>query len=532
MVHNARQKVMVLSSILSIVCTAFIIASIASPNWMVFSNQNNNGQFRGLFQYCQGSVCSDNNFSPNGQDVFGSLQCTRNGSELSDRFRTTAACVLAGAAIVFIVFVFQFFQIVGLARLSDTAHMWLAWSNIAAFLVVLVGVAIFGGTFNSWWNCGSDFCQAYQGTETKCGVAFGYFFCIVACSTLLLAAVLVMLYTKFPQVMYPTADIILMVGMLEIFSIALISIGTASVSWVEIVPAYRTIGLFQNCTSSQCDVINFPLSLVTTTVNTTNACTINGTSFQSRFSAAAAFLIFAAVLSAVLTIFFFLVHMKVSTKLLLTRKKKQAVLVAIGVNGVAQIIGMSIAMNTINSYYFCGSSFCSVYNGYCHPGVSFGLIVASIGLTFFIFLLQLFEFNEWCCFQERFASGRQTFSIMKVLRGNKKPAKSAEPAEEEAEDDGAVELPAGQWDYDSLSGFYWSEELYLFYDPVTQQFYDPNKDEWFARQQPQATPLPRLATAAAGSMRMERKSSIGLTSPGRATTLNTSRSSAHIPTAR
>ncbi len=502
---------MVLSSILSLMCSVFLIASIASPNWIVYSNNNNNGQVRGLFKYCQGSACQSNRFSANGQDVFGSLQCTRNGNEVNDRFRTTAACVICGAAIVFIVFLFQFFQITGLARLSDAAHMWLAWSNIVSFIAVLIGVAVFGGTINSWWNCGSDYCQAYQGTETKCGVGFGFVFCIVSCGTLLMCAILVMLYTKFPHVMYPTADIVLMVALLEITSIALIAAGTASPNWIEVVPSYRTMGLFQNCTSQACEGLSFPLTLVTSNVNVTDKCTINGTSLQGRFSAAAAFLIFAAILSAVLTFFFFLVHLKVSTALLLTKKKKQMVLVSIAVTLLCQVIGTAIAMNTVNSYYFCGSTFCSVHNGYCQPGVSFGLVMASIALTFFIFLIQFFEFNEWCCFQERFASGRQPFSIMKVLRGTKaRGSSSAEPAEE-AEEEAAVELPAGQWDYDSLSGFYWSEELYLFYDPVTQQFYDPNKDEWFARQQPQQSPAPsltRLPTGLSGSMRMERKTTM------------------------
>jgi hypothetical protein len=278
-----------------------------------------------------------------------------------------------------------------------------------------------------------------------------------------------------------------MVALLEIFSVVMLSVGVGTPHWQEVIPTYRKQGLFQNCSSSSCTGNDYPLQIPTRT-----GCVLTGTDLQGRYAASAAFLILAAIISLILMFVFALVELKVSSSFMLTRGKKRAVITALVLSLCAQVIGIVIATNVQDSFYFCGISYCEHFNGYCHPGVAFGFCIAAIGVTFLQLLLIFFEYHEWCCFQERFASGRQSFSIRKVLQGTKRRQQtdpieqSAEPVEE------PVHLPAGQWDYDSVSGFYWSEELYLFFDPSTQQFYDPNKDEWFTqdRRTAQGTVIP------------------------------------------
>jgi hypothetical protein len=464
---------MVLSAVIGVISTALIIAAIVSPNWVMYSSGEQDGNFQGLFVSCVGEACTTNQFAANGQGPFGNFGCNRNGAELNDRFNATAALLIVGVILTFAVMVFQFVQIVGLARISDSGHMWLAWTLVLAFVLTMIGVAIFGGTVNSWWNCGSDFCEPYQSTSTGCGVGYSFVFATVGSGTLLVAALLVMVYTKFPHVMYPTADIVLFVALLEIFSVVTLCVGIATPQWQVVVPVYQSIGLFETCSSSSCSVSLYP-----TTINTRTNCNVNGTALQARYAVAAAFLIFAGVISLVLTIIFFLAHFKVP-RMMFTSGKKKAIIASIVSSIAAMMIAIIVAANAIESFYFCGISYCTAYTGYCSWGPGFGCAVAAICLEGFLLAMHWFEYKDWCCFQERFASGRQAFSIRKVLEGTRKknpaPVTAVEPLEE------AVTLPTGQWDYDSVSGFYWSEELYLFYDPTTQQFYDPNKDEWFTQ---------------------------------------------------
>ena len=512
MPNNPKQKVMVLSAMLSVLVTAFLIASVAAPDWVVYSSSSDVGKFQGLFNWCKGNVCQANNFQAAGSSplLASPLSCQRAGNEVSDRFQATAALIICGVICAGLVLLCQVAQYAGM-EFSEKFVSGIAWMTVSSFVLVLIGVAVFGGTVNSWWNCGTDFCQQFSGSETSCGIGFSYIFCVVAAIILLAAAIVNVLNAKLPHILFPTADIVLMVLLLEILAIVLAVVGLATNHWQEVVIQYQRFGLFQNCTGNSCATSTYPLSFTTRPL-----CSVTGTTLTARLNAASAFLILGLTLSALLGVFFVLVHLKFSTKFLLTRRKKKFTLCAVLTCLGSQVLGLILATNVTDSYYYCGVTWCTFNSGFCHQGLSFGFCVTSIGLTALMLLLQLFEFNEWCCFQERFASGRQTFSIMKVLRGTKaRGAKNAEPTEEEAEDDGAVELPAGQWDYDSLSGFYWSEELYLFYDPVTQQFYDPNKDEWFA--QDRRTQLAKKASVVVSTSSLQRASSS--VSPARMTSM-------------
>lgn len=488
MVHNAKQKFLAVSCVLSFAVVGMIIGAIATPSWVTYSLQDDEPQYQGLFKACRNGECSNNQFAADGQGLLGNLGCKQSGSELQDRFSTTAGTLIAAAAIAFVVVAFQFFHITRLAKLSQAAHMWLFWALILAFVSSLVGIAVFGGTVNSWWNCGSDYCQPYKSTSGRCGVGYGYVFSIVACAVLLLSAVVVVTFTKFPHIMFPTNDVVLLAVLLEAFAIVLISIGVSSPEWVVVIYNYGSLGLFQDCTAWSCSAIDLP-----TTISTRTNCQITGSSVTSRLSAAAALMIVAAVITAVLAVLFAIAHLRISTKLFITNTKKRVTMVFIALAFILQTVAIVLATNVVDSYYYCGVSFCTEYSGFCRPGVAFGLAIGSVSVTGLLFVVHVFEFNSWCCFQERFASGRQSFSVWKVLRGTKddstEPTATAAPGAtpknaptvQKVVDENTIQLPSGQWDYDTVSGFYWSEELYLFFDPVTQQFYDPNKDEWFAQ---------------------------------------------------
>ncbi|CUG76244.1 membrane-associated protein, putative [Bodo saltans] len=501
MVHNAKHKFLGLSSILSFLIVGLIIGAVAAPAWIAYSSQGDYPQYQGLFKNCRSNSCSSNQFDADGQGSTGSLGCKQSGSELQDRFTATAATLLGAAGIVAIVVLVQLGHVFRIGRLSQASHMWLFWGLILAFVSSLVGVAIFGGTVNSWWNCGSDFCQPYKSTGTSCGVGYGYVFSIVGCGATFISAIIVLTFAKFPHVMFPTNDVVLAAVFLEIFAVVLIGVGVASTEWIVIITNYASTGLFQQCLAWSCNSIDLGQTLTTRT-----DCDIVGSSVTTRLSASAAVLIVAAVILAVFGVLFTLAHLRISTKLFITNTKKRVTIGFIVLALILEVVGLILATNVFDSYYFCGISFCTNYAGYCREGTAFGLCLGALILTVLLVILHVFEFNACCCFQERFASGRQSFSVWKVLRASKlegaagtaepsssstaggahppgtKSQRNSAPTEaKEPIDDNTIQLPSGQWDYDSVSGFYWSEELYLFFDPVTQQFYDPNKDEWFTQ---------------------------------------------------
>jgi hypothetical protein len=515
MVHNAKHKFLGLSSILSFLIVGLIIGAVAAPAWIAYSSEGDFPQYQGLFKNCRSNSCSANQFDADGQGSTGSLGCKQNGADLQDRFTATAATLLGAAGMVALVVFIQLAHVSRIGRLSQASHMWLFWALILSFVSSLVGVAIFGGTVNSWWNCGSDFCQPYKSTGTSCGVGYGYVFSIAGCGAIFISAMVVITYSKFPHVMFPTNDVVLAAVFLEIFAVVVIGVGIASPEWIVIVTNYASTGLFQQCLAWSCNSLDLGQTLTTRT-----DCLIVGSSVTTRLSAAAAVLIVAAVIMAVFGVLFTLAHLRISTKLFITNTKKRVTICFLGLALILEVVGIILATNVFDSYYFCGIGFCTNYSGYCREGTAFGLCLAALVLNVLLVILHVFEFNACCCFQERFASGRQSFSVWKVLRASKlesdaatgtaepstagappgKSQRNAAPTEaKEPIDDNTIQLPAGQWDYDSVSGFYWSEELYLFFDPVTQQFYDPNKDEWFTQDRRTAAAGITSPNAAAGN---------------------------------
>lgn len=488
MVHNAKQKFFLLSCLTCLTSVGLLIGAVATPSWVSYTRTTTlSPLYQGLFKTCQFGSCD----STNGALALSVLKpaCSPDPAGLQDRLTVTAGTVLAAAALTGVVVLFQIVHIVRAAKLSEANHMWLAWTLIVAFVSGLIGISVFGGTQNSWLGCGTEYCQAFRNTGSSCGVGYGYIFTIVGVAVILLAATMVITFVKFPHILFPTNDVMGTAVLLEIFAVVLIGVGVRSPEWITVISDYSSIGLFQDCTAWSCtskpSVGDF---------KTSTTCTINTTSMNSRFSATAALLIVAAVIELILAILFALSYFRISSKIFLSNTKKRVCITTIIVSLLLQIIGFVLTTNIIDSFYYCGMSFFDIYQGYCRWGIAFGLGLASICLTTLLLVAHFFEFNTWCCFQERFATGRQTFSILKVLRGTKEgPStlggqantpgnqKSKEPA---ADDDAEqpVRLPSGQWEYDTVSGFYWSEEHYLFFDPSTQQYYDPNKDEWFAQE--------------------------------------------------
>ena len=201
----------------------------------------------------------------------------------------------------------------------------------------------------------------------------------------------------------------------EIFTIVMTAIGLSSPEWVIVVYNYASVGIFQNCTATQCSSPDRP----TIAYTRSTSCQITDTAMSSRLSASAAMLILAAIVMVVVFVLFLLAYLRLLGRMAFTGVRKRILIALLVMALVAQIIGFVLVTNIVDTFYFCGVSFCDTYTGFCRPGTSFGLALASIILTALLLGLHWFELKDWCCFEERFASGRQQFRFLKVLQGTK-----------------------------------------------------------------------------------------------------------------
>ena len=42
-----------------------------------------------------------------------------------------------------------------------------------------------------------------------------------------------------------------------------------------------------------------------------------------------------------------------------------------------------------------------------------------------------------------------------------------------------VDLPAGEWVFDTVSNYYWNEDRGVFWDVESEMFYNPDTEDWF-----------------------------------------------------
>jgi hypothetical protein len=481
MVKNSKNKFITVTSMVAAVSAAFLIAAIISTDWVNYSTTDAPSVRSGIFQRCTGSSCVK--YSPLQPNVATRSNCFRSAGDLMDRYSTVAGTILSGSGIVFVLVLIISLQLFGCTSISPAGHKWVSFFFCVAAAVSLIGVVLYGATMTNWIGCGEDVCARYDvpGATTSCSVGFSYIFTVVGTILFCLCALIVMVYTRFPEIIYPSGDVLFLVSLVALVATTLNIVGVATDNWLVITPNNYFWGLWKQCSVSQCTTYPTEGTIV---APHNNQCTHDGSEIRGRMVAMAVLAIFSASGMFLIFFVFFVAHFVRSPLLMFRRSRKLMLMVFMLIVLAAQVTVLVIWDNTTNSWYLCGTRLCDYYSGSCSFGISYGFNLTSICLTAFLFIFHVFEFNDWCCFEERFASGRQTFSVGKYLRDAKKN-KGKEPTnpasqqeQEDADEEMEIVLPPGNWEYDSVSGFYWCEELYLFYDPDSRQYYDPQTDQW------------------------------------------------------
>lgn len=491
MAHNAGHKLAVLSSICLLSITAFLITAVAVPQWLRYSALGDKPRYQGLFVGCENDGCSRNNFPANGQGVLGNLGCSQDGSLLQMRFQITIGTLLASACVTVVVAIIQCFHVSGKLNISPAVHTFFAFLLLLCFACGVAGVAVFADVKNSWWNCGSDYCQPYKSTQGRCEMGYGFFFAVAGTGLLLLCSLFVVTFAKLPFVVFPSADIVLCAALLEILAAVLIFVGVASPEWITVIYFYATIGLFQNCFAWSCDPSSLPNKSAMNIPTGCRSASDSVMDLDSRFKATAALLIVAAVLTLMLAITSVVRCCSAKRDVASTKFRKR---IWIGLLGLALSLQVAGFATTVSTFQSC---FCFFYTNYCRLGNSSAVCLAAIGLTVAVMIMHLFELNEWWFFQPRFVSGEAEFTFADVcpaissLWAKKTPptelpapSDAAEIRDDDAFDDDEYEdvysLPVNEdWEHDPISGFHWSDTFSLFYDPSSMKFFDPAKDEWF-----------------------------------------------------
>ncbi|CUG76234.1 membrane-associated protein, putative [Bodo saltans] len=525
---NSKSKFVGVSIFVTFVILCLLVAAIGTPSWKTYSTGSNDETRWGLFSMCTGSTCTKIKDIGVSQVSFTDATCTRDRNDIVDRMNATAGLIIAALVLTFLAAIPQALHAIGVTTISKQSHARVGYVLILATALSFTGVVVYGGTTSNWLGCGRDVCDVYDSSSTSCGIGYSYIFTIVGTALLALTTLLVLGYTYRPNILHPSGDVVFGVTFVSLIAIVLMAIGVGTKQWHIIVPNYIGNGLFEACTPQTCAHNQYS----STQVTTTTGCVRELKDMANYNVTAATFLIGAATIMAVFFIMFAALFLTDKPLILFTRTKKWVVIGFIVFAEVLQLTAFLLQENMYDSWLFCGTSFCSQFSGFCTFGMSYGFVITSIVLTAMLAVMHYFELHDWCCFHERFASGRHNFTFKEALetiteRTPRKPlgsmsrrpappvpptataqaaAGSHEPNNNNTDVgpssalDNTVALPPGDWEYDSVSGYYWCDQIYLFYDPETRQYYDPSTDQWINTEggATSATVAAQRAAAAAG----------------------------------
>lgn len=162
-------------------------------------------------------------------------------------------------------------------------------------------------------------------------------------------------------------------------------------------------------------------------------------------------------------------------------KPRPGVLLTVSMTAmVLMVIGMTIYLHTVDSWYFCEREFCE----YARMELgNTGLCVSQVGYSFVLGLLYLV-----CCVVTMVLSAlymrwvRQGVIVEQRKKskdgadGGDAAAAGQDASEPYGTEDGVV---VSDWVWDAEAAMHWSASNRLYLHPVTRHFYDPDTQSWF-----------------------------------------------------
>ena len=483
-----RDKFLCISVLICVVSVGLIVAGLSSADWVSFNLAQESTRL-GLARSCTGATCTPVSFAGNFSVATG---CTKQGSDVKDRLDTTLGLIIIAIIIAFGCFLYQILAGTNCWKIGYKGNTYMSVVFFLTSAIVLISVAIFGGTFNSFIGCGEDYCSRFRQTTTWCGYGYSFVFVIVASVVLMVDAVIVLLYAQFPKVIYPSNDAILGASSLTLFAIILMIIGISTPNWIVLAPSNVRLGMYSSCVGlQQCTEINFDGDKTTRAT-----CTISGTVYKGRVAVSTALLATGALINFILLVIYFFRMMNLIKKQW-SKTAKKVTIFFVAISFGCQLVGIILFANTVNNYMFCGQTVCQATGDWsCGFGFSAGFVIVAVTITALLIFLHIAEHNDWLCFQSRYDSGVEKFNVQAAVLKKpppvrvkpEKPKKTTIATQDENApvDWGKDEppsapppvLPPGDWVFDPQSELYWGAEYNLFYDPPSRNYYDPATDNW------------------------------------------------------
>ena len=452
----------------------FVFSFLAAlvPQWIVTNNPAS--QSVGLFHSCSANSCADTVYPPLITSLPGGNACVRQGYELADRMRASAAMLIVAIILHFIVLVVTALAVNGKLLLSHCAWLAMTIMSILASMGILFATMIASITLNHWLFCNNTFC-ANIGATTDCGFGFSFVCSIVAIVSS--AAVTVMLGLSLlggsAQLHHNLRALSVLVS-IGVIVVAVLAVATPH--WFAWDQSRTSIGVFHSCVGATCQSNQLgQVGLFTTRAG----CTISGRVLKARYDATGALLIIvavAALAAAVLFLLMFLSILSVARSLEIVRI---GTMIFIGGLAFTVVVAMILYGHTMNSYYYCGQAYCQGASG-CGYGFSFAAAIITIILALLLLILHLFDHNGWWIFAGSGTAYTEPTATKTTVRTTTTTTTSSSSRTVTKKTGRTVLLPAGDWVYDRDSEYYWSEGRGLFWDPESEMFYNPDTEEWFS----------------------------------------------------
>lgn len=476
-----RKNFVTLTLILTLLVVVSSVLAVGVPQWVTITP---NSVSVGLFKQCSNGDCNDITYPVR-------VGC-RSGSEVRDRMSSSAAMLIIATILNAIVAICVFMDIVKCVRMTRYGRFWIFAFSLVAVGCSLITLSIVGDTFDRWLYCGTSFCDASFPGVT-CGQGYSYILAIVAAILVFIITVLYcfdtcrMVVDNLGRDTRTDANRTIFLYVTCLVLVASCVMNIIAVSTPEWYVAYQdrvTSGLFQNCVGSTCKANDYPDVEVTTITSGGQQCQRNLKDLKARLDATAAFLFIPIAVSLAIFVMF-LLNKCGCIKLLMTGCVKIFVVVLLWGVFVSQMLAVLIYGHTMDSWYYCGISYCEGTASMmgtslaCNKGFAFGMAIVAVVASFLVAVMHLFELNDWACFSNR-ATAADPFGLKGSAIDNVMSGVDGSAAVSARYTSDGKRIPDGDWDHDAVSGYYWSDAKHRFWDPASGQFYDPDSETWSA----------------------------------------------------
>jgi hypothetical protein len=476
-----RVQIMLVAGVTSIVIAVLAMLAAFVPQWFL---EYPNALTLGLGKTCvQAAACQNTNYNTAGSTVI-----CQSGTAWHDRESSIAALIWISIVIEAILLLLTALAVAGKLTFQGTCQMvsLAVVSGVTPFFV-MIGLAVYGDMMQTWLFCGGSFCQVFGAGRDNDDCGYGSsFICVVVAFFFSLAALICYIIHAINEAGDKRPVLRKVITGCLAFTVLLLFIGVITNRWIAISSDPVSHGMFSTCSGSSCssnDYSNWQYAR-----GSTPTCRRDGTEFSDRNSTTGVFYILACVVYIVLAVLFLMTNGGQFSYATMYKLKIPLCVVA-GFGLLFEFIGFVVFAATWNSWLLCGVSFCDRYT--CNYGFSF--VCAVMAMILSLLLLVLLITDAAGCLQSHIimttsggdpytqtsthtqGSGARTTTSSSYRKTTTTTTTTSRSSAGRSASRGRDD-----WEYDSNSGFYWSDSRQVFWDKASNQHYDPATKKWTA----------------------------------------------------